>query len=218
MLQESLEKKLTRTQKIIKTLTKNYPDAKCTLNYKTVHQLMVATILSAQCTDVRVNKVTPELFRKYKSIKAFSAADLNELEKMVYTTGFYVNKSKAIKNSAIQIIKKHGGRIPRKLNQLVKLSGIGRKTASVILGVGYGLAEGIVVDTHIGRISRLLGLTKEKDPVYVEKDLICIIPKNNWIAYSHLLIYHGRAVCVARRPACGQCSLKRLCPSAIIKT
>lgn len=202
-----------RAKKIVARLGKLYPDSDCSLDFKTVHQLMVATILSAQCTDERVNKVTPALFKKYRTVKAFSQADLKTLEKDVYSTGFYANKAKAIKNSAMVLVEEHGGKIPKTLAELVKLPGVGRKTGSVILGVGYNLAEGIVVDTHVGRISRLLGLTTNKDAVKIERDLVEIIPKPAWIGYSHRLIDHGRAVCIARRPKCGECGLSKLCPA-----
>ncbi len=205
---------VSRAKKCIRLLKQHYPDARCSLHFKTVHQLMVATILSAQCTDERVNKVTPALFKKYPSVKAFANANLDELGKDIYSTGFHNNKAKAIKQSAQQLMEQYNGKIPRTLQELVKLPGVGRKTASCVLGAGYGLAEGIVVDTHVGRISRLLGFTKEKDPVKVERDLIQIIPKQDWIVYAHLLIEHGRAVCKARRPDCEHCFLKRLCPSA----
>lgn len=211
---ESTTKKKARTKQIVARLKKAYPDSKCSLDFRTVHELMVATILSAQCTDERVNLVTPELFRKYKSVREFADADLEQLQQDVYTTGFYVNKSKAIKNSARQLVENHGGEIPRTIDELIKLPGIGRKTASVILGVGYGLAEGIVVDTHVGRIARLLGLTKQKDAVKIERDLMELVEPKDWIIYSHLMIDHGRAVCVARRPQCSECTLAKLCPSS----
>ncbi len=214
MPRESLENRKTRARKIIKALKKGYPDAHCTLDFENVHQLMVATILSAQCTDERVNKVTPALCAKYTSIEAFAAADQKELEKDIYSTGFYSNKAKAIRNSARQLLDQHEGNIPDNLKDLTKLSGVGRKTGSVILGAGFGRAEGFVVDTHVGRISRLLGLSKEKSPVGVEKDLIKLIPSKDWIVGSHLFISHGRSVCVARRPDCPACSIKKLCPSA----
>jgi len=211
---ESLKDKKARASKILRLLRKHYPEAKCSLNFQTTHQLMVATILSAQCTDERVNMVTPALFEKYPDIKSFAQADLSELEKDIYTTGFYSNKAKAIKNSARQLLDEYDGEIPKELDELVKLQGVGRKTGSVILGVGYGLAEGVVVDTHVGRISRLLGLSREKTPEKVERDLMKVIPQKDWIDYSHLLIYHGRALCVARRPDCDRCFLRRLCPGA----
>jgi len=218
MPRESLKNKLIRSAKIIALLKKEYPDAKCSLSYKSVHQLMVATILSAQCTDERVNKVTPALFRKYRSMKAFADADLKELGQDIFSTGFHNSKARSIKNSAKQLIEHYGGRIPKELDQLVKLSGVGRKTGSVVLGEGFGLAEGIVVDTHVGRINRLLALTKEKEPVKVERDLIKIIPKNDWIVFTHLMIDHGRAICIARRPQCGACVLNKLCPFSLKET
>jgi endonuclease-3 len=214
MTKESLQDIKARARKIISRLKKAYPDARCSLDFTTVHQLLVATILSAQCTDERVNKVTPALFRKYPNVKAFAAADQGELEKDIYTTGFYSNKAWEIFASATQLLERNGGELPKRLDDLVKLSGVGRKTGSVILGAGYGLAEGIVVDTHVGRISRLLGFTNQKDAVKVEKDLMLIIPKRDWIIYSHLLIDHGRAVCKARRPDCPNCPISKHCPSA----
>jgi len=214
MPRESLKSRKERARKIIKLLKRAYPDARCSLDFKTVHQLMVATILSAQCTDERVNMVTPSLFKRYRSVKAFAEADLEQLQSMIYTTGFFVNKAKSLKKSAQQLLEWHEGEVPRSLAELVKLTGVGRKTASVILGVGYGIAEGIVVDTHVGRISRLLGLTSQKDPLRIERDLMKILPHEDWIIYSHLLIFHGRAVCVARRPRCAECVLKARCPSA----
>jgi len=204
----------TRVVKVIRKLKKAYPDAKCSLDYETVHQLMVATILSAQCTDERVNMVTPVLFKKYRSVSEFAEADPKQLQEDVFTTGFYVNKAKAIKQSARQLLENHDGEIPQSLDALVKLTGVGRKTASVILGAGFGIAEGIVVDTHVGRINRLLGFTKEKDAVKIEKDLIKTVPKKDWIIYAHLMIDHGRAVCRARKPDCSNCPLASLCPSA----
>jgi len=213
MATESLTEKKARAGKVIRLLKKYYPDSKCSLDFRSVPQLMVATILSAQCTDERVNMVTPASFRKYRSVRAFAKADLNELKKDIYSTGFYANKAKAIRNSAQQLIENNGGRIPRTLDELVKLPGVGRKTGSVILGAGYGLAEGIVVDTHVGRISRRLGLTDQKNAVKVERDLMKTIPEKDWIVYSHMLIDHGRAICVARRPKCGECFLARHCPA-----
>jgi len=214
MARESLSDKQARAVTVIALLKQRYPDAKCSLDFGNVHQLMVATILSAQCTDDRVNKVTPALFARYKSVAAFAKADKAELEQLIYTTGFYVNKAKSIIASANQLLVCHGGVVPRTLDELTKLAGVGRKTGSVILGVGYGLAEGIVVDTHVGRISRLLGFTAKNDPAKIEKELIQIIPRENWIEYSHLLIFHGRAICIARRPDCPSCPLTKLCPSA----
>jgi len=214
MPRESLTKKQARAVDIVKLLKATYPDSRCTLRFSTVHQLLVATILSAQCTDERVNKVTPALFRKYRSVKAFAEADLEALTQDIFATGFHNSKAKSIKRSAQQLVAECGGRMPQSLAALVKLPGVGRKTASVILGAGLGFAEGIVVDTHVQRISRLLRFSKEKDPVKVERDLMKIIPKDDWIIFSHLMIDHGRAVCRARRPDCPGCRLNRLCPSA----
>ena len=214
MAEESLQDRIARAKKVIKLLKKHYPKAKCSLDFKTVHQLMVATILSAQCTDERVNQVTKSLFRKYKSIKDFADADLQQLGKDIYATGFHNNKARSIKLSAQQLLENHEGRIPHRLDELVKLAGVGRKTASVILGAGFGLAEGIVVDTHVARISRLLGFTEQKNPFKIEMDLMKIILKKDWIGYAYLMIDHGRAICRARRPDCANCFLNKLCPSA----
>ncbi len=215
MPRESLASKIARAEIVVELLKRHYPEAKCSLDFGSVHQLMVATILSAQCTDERVNTVTPALFEKYPDVQAFADANIKELEEAVYTTGFYSNKAKSIKLSAQQLLERHKGEIPKTLAELTKLAGVGRKTGSVILGVGFGLAEGIVVDTHVGRISRLLKFTSQKDAVKVERDLMKIIPENDWIAYSHLMIDHGRALCIARRPDCGNCFLSKMCPSAV---
>ena len=214
MPREKRVDKLARVRRIIALLKKDYPEARCTLDFKNLHQLMVATILSAQCTDERVNIVTKSLFKKYCKVDDYAKVDSAELGRDIYATGFHNNKAKSIKKSAQQLLELHKGEIPRTLGELVKLAGVGRKTASVILGAGFGLAEGIVVDTHVGRISRLLKLTFHKDPVKIERDLIKIIPKFDWIIYSHLLIGHGRAVCIARRPQCGECVVRKLCPSS----
>jgi len=203
-----------RAVRIVDSLKHHYPDARCSLDFESVHQLMVATILSAQCTDERVNMTTPALFAKYPAIDAFAEADLEELSRDVFPTGFHNSKAKAIKLSAQQLRDEHDGKVPRTLAELVKLRGVGRKTASVILGAGYGLAEGIVVDTHVGRISRRLKFAFQKDPVKVERDLMKLVPRDDWIVYSHLLIDHGRALCLARKPKCGECFLTDLCPSA----
>ena len=216
MLTEKLEDTITRAKKVIKLLKKYYPYARCSLDFRTVHQLMVATILSAQCTDERVNQVTKLLFKKYKSVKDFAGADLTQLSRDIYAAGFHNNKARSIKTSARQLQENHGGRMPRRLDELVKLTGVGRKTGSVILGAGFGIAEGIVVDTHVARISHRLGFTNEKNPLKIEKDLMQIIPKEDWIGYAYLMIDHGRAICKARRPNCANCFLDRLCPSSTI--
>jgi endonuclease III len=211
---ESLEKKTSRAKKIITRLKKQYPGATTALQYDSPHQLLVATILSAQSTDERVNMVTPGLFKKYPSVQAFADARLPELEKDIYTTGFYRNKAKAIKKSAQEIVGNYGGKVPDNLDDLVKLTGVGRKTASVVLGAAFGLAEGIVVDTHVNRISQRLGLTKHKDPTKIEQDLMKLIPRKDWIIFANLLILHGRALCKARKPNCPDCPINKLCPSA----
>lgn len=217
MPRESAEEVRARVRRIITFLKKQYPNARCSLNFQNPHQLMVATILSAQCTDERVNLVTPALFARYPTVQAFADAELADVEQLIYTTGFFRAKARSIVRSAQELLERHNGEMPRQLADLVRLPGVGRKTASVILGAGFGLAEGIVVDTHVGRISRRLGLTRQSDPVKVEQDLMNVIPKGDWIAWSHLLICHGRAVCLARTPRCAACALKRLCPSAVTK-
>lgn len=216
MAETNLQDASIRAKKIIRLLKKHYPDAKCSLDFRTMHQLMVATILSAQCTDERVNQVTKSLFKKYKSIRDFADADLTQLSRDIYAAGFHNNKARSIKASARQLLENHGSRMPRRLDELVKLTGVGRKTGSVILGAGFGIAEGIVVDTHVARISRRLGFTNEKNPLKIEKDLMQIIPKKDWIGYAYLMIDHGRAVCKARRPDCADCFLAKLCPSSTI--
>ena len=216
MPQESIADKKRRVAKILTRLKDQYPDAHCSLNFATVHQLMVATILSAQCTDERVNLVTPALFKRFTSVKEFAEASTEELEQLIYTTGFFRAKAKAIKESAQQLMEKFGGEIPRTLSELVTLQGVGRKTASVIMGAGFEIAEGVVVDTHVARISRKLGLTRKNHPAKIERDLMNVIPNEDWIHFSHLLIYHGRAICVARAPRCGECPLLKLCPGAEI--
>ena len=216
MPRESLKDKISRAKKIVKALKTAYPGAKCSLNFKNIHQLMVATILSAQCTDERVNIVTKNLFKKYRSLKDFAGVDIRELEIDIHSTGFYKNKAKSIKTSSQQLLEHYNGNIPRTLDELVTLAGVGRKTGSVVLGAGYGLTEGVVVDTHVIRISNLLKLTNHKDALKIEKELMGILPKKDWIIFTHLMIDHGRAVCIARRPDCANCTLKNLCPSAKI--
>ena len=200
---------------IIKRLQETHPDAHCELNYETPHQLLVATILSAQCTDERVNMVTPPLFKRFQTPADFAAADRAELEEMIRSAGFYRQKAKFIQESAHVIVHEHGGEIPQEMSSLLKLKGVARKTANVVLGEIFGIADGITVDTHVKRIAHKIGLTStNKDPVKVEKELMTIIPKESWIQISHLLIFHGRRICAARRPDCPNCSLNDMCPSA----
>lgn len=215
-MKESLVDKKRRSGKIVRRLRKEYPDAECSLLHKNPYQLMVATILSAQCTDERVNMVTPALFKRFPTPEKMAQADPTELEKLIRTTGFFRNKAKSIKNNAVILLEKYNGKIPNTLDELTKLPGVGRKTGSVVLGAGFGLSEGIVVDTHVTRISRLLKLTDSKTPEKIEQDLMKLLPKKDWIAWTHMIIHHGRAVCIARRPKCGECVLANLCPSAEI--
>ncbi len=198
---------------LIHRLKLAHPDAHCELNYESPIQLLVATILSAQCTDVRVNQVTPALFTQYPTIVDYAAADRVELEEAIRSTGFYRQKARYIQESAYTILQEYGGEVPDEMNDLTKLSGVARKTANVVLGEIYGKAAGVTVDTHVKRLSNRLGLTSESDPVKVERDLMKIIPKEHWIDISHLLIFHGRRVCKARRPDCKSCTLNDMCPA-----
>ncbi len=204
--------------RVVGQLRRDYPDAKCALKFQTPVQLLVATILSAQCTDARVNMVTTELFKRYPSAHDLANATLRSLEKLIQSTGFFRNKAKHIKACCQRLAQEHNGEVPRDLNVLVQLAGVGRKTANVVLGTAYGMPTGIVVDTHVGRLSRRLGLTEETDPVKVERHLMDLLPKKEWIDYSHRMIYHGRAVCKARKPRCEACSLRRMCPQIGVAT
>ncbi len=204
----------SRTPEILKVLRATYPDAHCELNHGGPFQLLVATVLSAQCTDVRVNLVTPALFRKYPDAKTLAAAKQEDVEDLVRSTGFFRNKAKNLIAAAKAIAQQHDGEVPKDLETLTNLPGVGRKTANVVLGNAYGIESGIVVDTHVARLSRRLGLTRQKDPVKIEKDLIKQIPRDNWTLWSHLLIWHGRRRCMARNPDCPNCELRTLCPSA----
>ncbi len=202
-------------QIILQRLHEAYPDACCELNYETPIQLLTAVILSAQCTDVRVNQVTPVLFEKYPDAAALAGADRAELEKTIHSTGFFRQKAKFIQKSAQAIVHEHGGEIPDTMAELTKLNGVARKTANVVLGEVYGIADGITVDTHVKRIAHRLGLVStNKDAVKVERELMEIIPQEEWINISHLLIFHGRRVCKARKPDCPNCPLNDICPSS----
>lgn len=202
-----------KTLNILKCLFQTYPQAHCELKYNNAFQLLVATILSAQCTDVRVNLVTPELFRKFPDPKSFAKASLSEIETAICSTGFYRNKAKNIKACSEQIIKKHGGEVPNTMESLYDLPGVGRKTANVVLGNAFQKEEGIVVDTHVSRLSQRLGLTREKTPEKIELDLMRKVPQSQWTLFSHWLIWHGRRRCYARKPDCPHCELASLCPS-----
>ncbi len=200
-----------RLKKILATLDKMYPEATCALHHSNAWDLLVATILSAQCTDKRVNAVTPELFRKYPAIQDFANVSQAELAQDIRSTGFFNNKAKSLIGAANKILTDFGGEVPRTIEELLTVPGAARKTANVVLGTAFGIASGIVVDTHVQRISRRLDLTKAEDPVKIEKDLMKVIPKEKWILFSHQIIMHGRALCVARKPYCPECALDPLC-------
>ena len=201
-------------REIYRRLVEHYPDAHCALDFNSPFQLLVATILSAQCTDKRVNMVTPALFKKYKTPKAMAEANPEELEEMIKSTGFFRNKAKSLLGMSNAVAEEHGGKVPDEMDALVKLPGVGRKTANVVLGNAFDKNEGVVVDTHVGRVSARLGLTKNTDPVKVEQDLIQLFPRENWTLLSHLFIEHGRQICDARRPKCEECFLNDVCPSS----
>lgn len=202
-----------RIAAILDGLEKAYPKAVCALNHRNAWELLVATILSAQCTDVRVNMVTPELFRQFPTPEAMSKASLPELEELIRTTGFFRNKAKSIQGAGRVITEKFGGKVPQSMEELLTVPGAARKTANVVLGSWYEIAVGVVVDTHVLRLSRRLELTKNEDPVRVEQDLMQVIPQKKWIEFSHQMIYHGRQICIARNPRCADCTLERLCNS-----
>ena len=202
-----------RAKKLVKALPKVYPDAHCELDFKTPLQLLIATILSAQCTDKRVNMVTPALFARYRSAADFAKAKPADLEKAIQSTGFFRNKTKSIRAATAAIVQEHGGKVPETMAELHALPGVGRKTANVVLGNAFHKDEGIVVDTHVARLSQRLGLTKQKDPEKIERDLMKLIPREHWTDWSHWLIWHGRRRCFARKPDCRRCEVLELCPS-----
>jgi endonuclease-3 len=201
---------------IMSLLKEAYPDARCALDYRNAYELLCATILSAQCTDVRVNQVTPALFARYPTPFELARARPADVEEIVKPTGFFRNKTKSLIGMAQAVVADHGGEIPRTMEELRALPGVGRKTANVVLSNAFGTNEGVTVDTHVTRLSRLLGLTRETDAVKIEEDLMTLFPKEDWGLLSHLLIFHGRQVCIARRPRCGECVLARHCPSALV--
>jgi endonuclease-3 len=203
-----------RIAELLRRLEAAYPNAECALHHRNAWELLVATILSAQCTDVRVNMVTPELFRKFPTPKAMAEASLPALEEEIRSTGFYHNKAKSISGAAKQMVERFGGKVPKTMAELLTLPGVARKTGNVVLGVAFGLAEGVVVDTHVLRISRRLDLTQADEPKKVEQDLMRIIPRDHWIQFSHEVIHHGRQVCIARKPRCFDCPVETLCYSA----
>ncbi|MDX1663384.1 MAG: endonuclease III [Candidatus Promineifilaceae bacterium] len=204
-----------RLPEILARLRAAHPDAHCALNYETPFELLVATILSAQCTDERVNQVTPALFARYPDATAMAAAERDELEQLVRPTGFFRQKARYIQESARRLLDEYGGEVPADLAALLTLTGVARKTANVVLGEIFGVAEGVVVDTHVKRLSQRLGLTEETSATKIERDLMALLPRESWIEISHLLIFHGRRVCDARTPECGVCTLSGLCPSAV---
>jgi endonuclease-3 len=216
MPRESKQDKQQRAKRITDTLHRLYPDAECTLDHENPFQLLVATILSAQCTDERVNKETPALFEKFPAPADFAQADREEIEKAIRSTGFYRNKARSIQQASRDLVDNHDGKVPDSMDELVDLAGVGRKTANVILGVAFDKAVGVVVDTHVGRLSRRLRLTAktQKNAVKIEKDLMEVIEQKDWIFISHALIQHGRRVCTSHKPDCDECDLSDLCPSA----
>jgi len=207
-----------RTEQIIKLLKRAHPDADCALHHSSAFELLIATILSAQCTDERVNIVTADLFRKYRRPEDYLKVPAVELQQDVRTTGFFRNKTKSIQGACKMLVEEFGGEVPKAMDELLKLPGVARKTANVVLGVAYGIAAGVVVDTHVSRLSQRLRLTKQKDAGKIEADLMELVPRKDWIIFSHLLIFHGRRICKARRPLCEDCVVERLCPSSMLKT
>lgn len=202
-----------RVRAILEKLDHTYPDATCALTHKSPFQLLVATILSAQCTDVRVNMVTPELFRKYPDAKHLAYANPAELENEIRTTGFFRNKTKSLIGASKKLTEEFGGKVPETMDQILTLPGVARKTANVVLGTGYGIASGVVVDTHVQRVTKRLDLTRNTDPKKIEQGLMNVIPKERWILFSHQIIWHGRRVCQARKPRCIECNLEKICYS-----
>ena len=203
-----------RAAALVEAFARVYPDAHCELDFSNPLELLVATILSAQCTDKRVNMVTPQLFKQYKTARSLAAAPQEILEKQIQSTGFFRSKAKSLRAAAADIAEKHGGKVPETMDALTALRGVGRKTANVVLGNAFGKNEGVVVDTHVARLSQRLGLTKQTDPAKIERDLMKLIPRARWAMFSHWLIWHGRRRCTARNPDCARCEVQKLCPSA----
>jgi len=207
-----VQKESARTSEVLARLDQNFPDAECALVHENAYQLLVATILSAQCTDVRVNMVTPDLFSKYPDAGSLSQADPEELQELIRSTGFFRNKARNLLKASLKMVEDFDGSVPDSLENLIQLPGVARKTANVVLGTWYRVAEGVVVDTHVGRISKRLGFTARKDPVKIEKDLVKLLPQDRWISFAHQLILFGRSTCKAPRPLCSECFLTDLCP------
>jgi len=215
---KTIEDRRARVHAVLPILRQTYPDAKCSLNHSTPLQLLVATILSAQCTDDRVNIVTKHLFRKYRTAADYAKVKPETLEKDIQSTGFYRNKTKSIRAMAQALVEKHNGKVPDTMDELVELAGVGRKTANVVLGNAFDKNVGVVVDTHVTRLSHRLDLTQQKTAEKIEQDLIPIVPKKDWVIFPHLLISHGRKICKARNPLCAECPVEKLCPSSWLKT
>ena len=218
MKRESIEELKTRTRDIIRRLKRAYPDAKCSLNHSNPFELLVATILSAQCTDDRVNIVTADLFRKYKKPEDYLRVSPRELEKDIQSTGFFRNKTKSIQGTSKVLTEEYGGQVPHTMDELLELPGVARKTANVVLGNAFGVKAGVVVDTHVTRLSHRLEFSQEKTAEKIELDLIEIVPRKDWVIFPHLLIAHGRKICKARTPLCAECPVEKLCPSSFLKT
>jgi endonuclease-3 len=217
MPRETSKAKTGRLKKIVAALDRTYPGAHCELDHRNPLELLVATILSAQCTDKRVNIVTAELFKKYRSAADFANATPAELEQAIKTTGFFRNKARNLKGAARAIVEKHGGKVPSTMEELIQLGGVGRKTANVVLGNAFGINVGVVVDTHVARLSHRLGLTQQKTPEKIERDLMALVPQEQWTLFSHWLIWHGRRRCFARKPDCVNCEIQNLCPRMGVK-
>lgn len=213
---KEIERVRERMPGIIRILRRRYPQSRTALYYQTPLEILVATILAAQCTDERVNKVTPDLFRKYPDAAAFAAADPLVLQGEIRSTGFFRNKAKNIIGAAQTMVQDFGGEVPSTMDELLTLPGVARKTANIVLSAGFGKAEGIAVDTHVKRLSGRLGLSRESDPVKIERDLLAVVPRRDWLDFNYMLVNHGRQVCQARKPRCPECALRRLCPSAVV--
>ena len=217
MLRESAKTKIARTKEIIVGLERTYPDAHCELVHQNPLELLIATILSAQCTDKRVNIVTEKLFKKYRSATDFANAKIPELENDIRTTGFFRNKARNIRAACADIVQRHGGKVPNTMNELLELGGVGRKTANVVLGNAFGVNVGVVVDTHVARLSHRFGMTRHRTPEKIETDLMELVPQQQWALFSHLLIWHGRRRCFARKPDCANCEVLKWCPRIGVK-
>ena len=215
---ESLDELKLRTREVIRRLKRAYPGAKCSLNHSNAFELLIATILSAQCTDDRVNIVTADLFRKYRKPEDYLKVSPRELEKDIQSTGFFRNKTKSIQGTAKMLTETYGGEVPKTMDELLELPGVARKTANVVLGNAFDIKAGVVVDTHVTRLSHRLNLTQEKTAEKIEQDLIPIVPKKDWVIFPHLIIYHGRKTCKARNPQCAECVVEKTCPSSFLKT